>query len=329
MFFCGCFSSQTPHQSTRCSQLPLPTHPRAYTHIRTLSQRGAQQKGSPRPRARSAPEPSPGQPWTSHRTHLGTKRGIRGEHTSHTHTQAHVHSVPSEAAPERGSLLPAGLALPSGAVRTASNAAPPGGSRARRSGPGQHRLCAWVAPRSWGDFSVCSPASGPALPHLRGAHQPAAGARSGAVRWALRLLWGSRQPAPARMALGLAAARDAASVPRVAPASVFVSRPAPPRHGIGGCGQRGSETRRQRSGLGFSIAALPGRADWRGAQRRLRAPRRRRGRARGAARGARRGWGCGAAPGCSRRQRGWGTARAPGRRRPFGPVAAAAPERAG
>jgi hypothetical protein len=95
MFFCGCFSSQTPHQSTRCSQLPLPTHPRAYTHIRTLSQRGAQQKGSPRPRARSAPEPSPGQPWTSHRTHLGTKRGIRGEHTSHTHTQAHVHSVPS------------------------------------------------------------------------------------------------------------------------------------------------------------------------------------------------------------------------------------------
>lgn len=105
-------------------------------------------------------------------------------------------------------------------------------------------------------------------PHLSGAHQDAARAPASASRRrrALGLLLGSGQLALARMALRLAAAPGRGLGPPAAPATVFVSRPAPRRHGLAGSKQRGPGSRRRRIGFGFPIVARPGRARRQGAR---------------------------------------------------------------
>lgn len=127
--------------------------------------------------------------------------------------------------------------------------------------PGQLGFRALGCTPGLGRLQLLPPRVG-VCPHLRGAQWAAAGAGAGArrLRRALGLLPGSGQPVQTRMALGLAAAPGRGLSPRAAPASVFVSRPAPPRHGLGGSEQRGQGSRRQRAGLGFSIIARPQRA---------------------------------------------------------------------
>ncbi|XP_070097282.1 uncharacterized protein [Equus caballus] len=129
--------------------------------------------------------------------------------------------------------------------------------------PGQLGFRALGCTPGLGRLQLLPPRVG-VCPHLRGAQWAAAGAGAGArrLRRALGLLPGSGQPVQTRMALGLAAAPGRGLSPRAAPASVFVSRPAPPRHGLGGSEQRGQGSRRQRAGLGFSIIARPQRAVW-------------------------------------------------------------------
>lgn len=148
--------------------------------------------------------------------------------------------VTSEAPPAPGPRGPAGSHFFPAVVRQISVAAPGEGSGARRSPPPFGHP--GIRTRGGTPGSGAAVASAPRVglcPHLRCAHRAAAGASAPRGRRPLGLFPGSRRPAPALMALGLAAALGRGLAPWAAPAAVFVSLPAAPRHGLAGGELRG------------------------------------------------------------------------------------------
>lgn len=203
------------------------------------------------PVARTVPEPWGLGGLTLARRHRCPHRAL-----AHAGVRSHprpprLSEVTSEA-PGAGSMRVSRTSL--AVVHTASDAVPPEGSEAHWSPPPGQRVPRW----GWGGCSS-APESG-FCSHLRSAPPTAAGAGAGARRpeQARGLLWGRGQPAQARMAPGLAATPGLGLSARGASASGVVSRPVPPRHGLGGSEQPGPGERRHRVGLGLPMVACPG-----------------------------------------------------------------------
>lgn len=178
-------------------------------------------------------------------------------HTAHWHTRTRALPPLTQPgsrsylrdSPGAGSVPPRVSRRSPAVVRTASAAAPRGAFGAHRSPlPGQPVRCR-AAHRGWGGAAL--PPLG-VCPHLR----DAAGARR--PERARRHLRGIGQPAQALMAPVLAATPGCGLSPRAAPALGFVSRPPPPRHGLGGSEQGGPRSRRRRAELGLPMVACPG-----------------------------------------------------------------------